>query len=111
MIEPEPITAPFKMIEPMPIRQRASIAASVEDGVVADRDVVADIDAILFFHAVERAAVLNIGIVPDANLVHVAAQHGVHPDAGVLAENHVADDLGRVVDVAGVGNLGSDAFM
>jgi hypothetical protein len=36
--------------------------------------------------------------------VHVSAQHGIHPDAGVLAENHVADNLGRVVNVTGPRN-------
>src|SRR6266446_400499 len=85
--------------------------AAVEDGVVAYGDVVADVDAVLFFHAVEDAVVLNVGIVADANLVDVAAEDCVHPDAGVLAENDVADELGGVVDVAGVGELGRDAFV
>jgi hypothetical protein len=60
---------------------------------------------------VEGAAVLNVGVVADANFVDVAAEYGVHPDAGVLAENDVADDLGGIVDVTGVGDLGSDAFV
>jgi hypothetical protein len=85
--------------------------AAVEDGVVAHGDVVADVDAVLFFHAVEDAVVLNIGVVADADLVDVAAEDGVHPDAGVFAENDVADELGGVVDVAGFGELGSDAFV
>ena len=86
-------------------------SATVEDGVVAYSDVVADVDAVLFFHAVEDAVVLNVGVVADANLVNVAAQDRVHPDAGVFAENDVADELGGVVDVAGVGKLRSDAFV
>ena len=53
----------------------------------------------------ERAAILNVGVVADANFVHVAAQDGVHPDAGVLAEDDVADELGGLVDIAGVGDL------
>ena len=85
--------------------------AAVEDGVVAYGDIVANVDAVLFFHAVEDAVVLNVGIVADADLVDVAAEHRVHPDAGVFAENDVADELGGVVDVAGVGELGSDAFV
>jgi hypothetical protein len=83
----------------------------VEDGVVAYGDIVADVDAVLFFHAVEDAVVLNVGIVADADLMYIAAEDRVHPDAGVFAENDVADELGGVVDVAGVGELGSDAFV
>ncbi len=85
--------------------------AAVEDGVVAYGDIVANVDAVLFFHAVEDAVVLNVGIVADADLVDVAAENGVHPDAGVFTENDVADELSGVVDVAGVGELGSDAFV
>src|SRR5260370_1093144 len=36
---------------------------------------------------------------------------GVDPDAGVLADNDVADEVGGVVDVGGFGELGSDAFV
>jgi hypothetical protein len=43
---------------------------------------------------------LNVGIVADADLVNVAAEDGVHPDAGVFAEDDVADELGGVVDLA-----------
>jgi hypothetical protein len=56
---------------------------------------------------VENAAVLDVGVVADANFVDVAAQDGIHPDADVLAENNVADELGRVVNVARLLDLGS----
>jgi hypothetical protein len=49
--------------------------------------------------------------VPDANLVDIAPKDGVHPDTGVLAEDDVADELRGIVDVRGVGELGSDAFV
>src|SRR5579872_1934652 len=32
--------------------------------------------------------------------MHVPAQHAVHPHAGVLAENNVANDLRRIIDEA-----------
>jgi hypothetical protein len=78
---------------------------------VAHGDVVANVDAILFFHAVEDGVVLNVGIMADANLVDVAAEDGVHPDAGVFSDDDVADELGGVVNVGGIGELGSDAFV
>src|SRR6266404_2686080 len=83
----------------------------MEDGIVAHGDIVSNVDAILFFHAVEDAVVLNVGIVAHADLVYVAAEDGVHPDTGVLANDDVADEVGGVVDVAGFGELGSDAFV
>jgi len=85
--------------------------ATVEYSVVANGDIVANEDAVFSFHAVENAVVLNVGVVADADLVDVAAEDRVHPDAGVFAENDVADELGGVVDIAGVGELGSDAFV
>ena len=85
--------------------------ATVEYSVMANGDIVANVNAVLFFHTMEHAVVLNVGIVADADLVDVAAEDRVHPDAGVFAENDVADELGGVVDVAGVGELGSDAFV
>ncbi len=85
--------------------------ASVENDGVADGDVVANVDSVLVFHAVEDGVVLNVGVVADADLVHVAAENGVHPDAGVLAHYDISDELGGVVDVAGFGELRSDAFV
>ena len=78
---------------------------------MAHADIVAQVDAVLFFHAVEDAVVLNVGVVADADLMDVTAEDGVHPDAGVFAEHDVADELGGVVDVASVGELGGDAFV
>ena len=40
----------------------------------------------------------------DADGVDVAAEDGVHPDAGLVAEDDVADDLGGGVDVAAGGD-------
>jgi len=85
--------------------------ASVENDGVADGDVVAYVDSVLLFHAVEDGVVLNVGVVADADLVDVATEDSVHPDAGVLAHYDVSDELGGVVDVAGFGELGSDAFV
>jgi len=75
--------------------------AAVDGGVVADGDSVADEDGVAIFHAVEHGAVLDVGAGADADLVDVAAEDGVHPDGGVLAEDDVADDLGGDVDVGG----------
>src|SRR5277367_4942529 len=50
-------------------------------------------------HHVQHRAVLNIRARPDADVVHVAANHAHGPDAGILANRHVADDHRRRIDV------------
>src|ERR1700738_5650131 len=54
----------------------------------------------------EDAAVLNIGAGADANVVHVAADDGAGPDAGVGADDDIADDDGGGVNVGGCGDFG-----
>ena len=58
--------------------------AAVYGGVVAYGDQFADVDGVQVAHSVENRAVLNIGARADADGVDVAANDGVHPDAGVL---------------------------
>src|SRR5579872_985397 len=74
--------------------------AAMDGGVVADRDPVADDHRILVAHAVEHGAVLHIGVSADPDRMHIATHDGVHPDAGMLAQGDVADDLRGGVDVA-----------
>ena len=74
-------------------------------------DVVAEIDAVKFLHAVQNAIVLNVGIMSNADLMNIAAQHGIHPDTGMFANGNVSDELGRIVDVASFGKLWRDAFV
>jgi hypothetical protein len=78
--------------------------AAMDGGVVADGAAVADEDGVEVPHAVKDGAVLNVGAVADADGVYVAADDGVHPDGGVLAEDDVSENLGGGVDVAGGGN-------
>ena len=72
---------------------------------MADGDPVADFDRIEVALAVEDGAVLDIGVGADADGVDIAAQDGVHPDRGVLAEGDIADELGGEIDV-GTGGEG-----
>ena len=53
----------------------------------------------------EDAAVLHVGAGTDADGIDVAAQNGIHPDGGALAEDDVAEDLRRDVDIATQGDL------
>ena len=64
-------------------------------------------DGVDVAHAtVEDGAVLDVGVGADADGVDVTADDGVHPDAGALAEDDVADNLGGEIDIAGGGDGG-----
>ena len=71
---------------------------------MADGDHLTDDDRVEVTHAVEDSAVLHVGASTDADGVDVASDDGVHPDAGVFAQDDIADDLGGGVDVAAGGN-------
>ena len=60
---------------------------------MTDGDVLGQYRRVLRRH-VEDAVVLDVGPGADADAVDVAPDHGVHPDAGVLAQLHVPDHLG-----------------
>ena len=85
--------------------------AAVDGGIVADRDPVTNDDGIAIAHAMQHGAVLHIGVGADADGMHIAADDGVHPDAGVLAEGDVADDLGGNIHIAGRRNDGRFALI
>src|SRR6266478_9775170 len=56
-------------------------------------------------HYVEDAAVLDVGAGTDADVVYVAADDRAGPDAGVGADDYVADDYGGRVNVGGGGDF------
>src|SRR6056297_1664381 len=69
-------------------------ACAVDDHVVTDGDVVADLHHRFVVKGVQHAAVLDVHLVADADRVHIAPQDGVEPDGTLVAHLHVADDGG-----------------
>ena len=98
--------------DPRPHADNAHILdhAAVDGGIMADGDPVAHNDGIEVAMAVEHGAVLHVGAGADANRVDVAAQDGVHPHRGALAQDDVAEDLRGGIDVAIGGDLGRMAL-
>src|SRR2546423_2186212 len=78
--------------------------AAVQDHVVTNRHVVADDEWGGIVRDVQHAEVLDIRAAADANVVHVAANHCVKPDTGLLADHHIPDHDDRSLDKGGCGN-------
>src|SRR5712664_4898595 len=57
-----------------------------------DGHAIAKNERTLVAHDVQYAAVLNVGARADADVVHIAANHRARPNAGILANHHVAND-------------------
>ena len=76
--------------------------ASVQHHGVPDRDAAADKAWVSHTVDMQDSVVLNAGLVADANVVHVAANRDIRPDAGSLADNDVANNLGAGINVGGV---------
>ena len=79
--------------------------AAVQNHAVAHGHIVLDDERILVLHHVQNRTILNIASRPDADPVHVAANHRARPDAGVLTNGDVADNYGRGIDVSRRGDL------
>src|SRR5260370_8114026 len=58
---------------------------------------------------VQTAVVLHVGLIADANIVHIAADGGVRPDAGPLADNHITNHLSAGIHIGGHAAFPPDA--
>ena len=70
----------------------------MNDGGMSDGHVVT-YNAGEIIREVKNGIVLNVGEFADANLIDVSAQDGVVPNAGAIAQSHVADDNGSPRDI------------
>src|SRR3972149_1450544 len=83
--------------------------AAVADGAVAENNVIADSSIHCWrqrgrprmYHAV----ILDNHIIADGYFTQVAPDHRSRPDAGVLAYFDIADNISRLADKGGLGNL------
>jgi hypothetical protein len=82
----------------------------MQDHVVPDGDVVADDERMRVVCDMQHAEVLHVRAVPDANVVHIAANDGMKPGAALFAHHDVADDHGGLFDKAGLRDSRGDAL-
>jgi len=73
-------------------------SAGMDDGGMANGDPIAQ-NAGMFIGKMKDGVVLDVGVVSDNDAVDVAAQDGVIPNAGVIAESDVAENDGAARDV------------
>jgi hypothetical protein len=62
-------------------------------------------------HPMQDCTILHIALCADADGVDIAPEDGIHPDAGVLAQSDVSDELSGVIDVAACWNNWSYALV
>src|SRR3954462_11778232 len=79
--------------------------------IVSDGHPLPEGDGLLFSHAMEYAAVLDIRIGADANVVHVAADHSVHPYAGLLTQDDIPDNLSGFIYITRLWNRGVNTLI
>src|SRR5207237_10899070 len=83
--------------------------ATVQRNRVANGYVIAQENAEFLLHAMQDAAILNIGIMSDPDRVYVATQYGVHTDAVMLAKSNISDQLLELVQLNAFRNLRSQS--
>ena len=78
---------------------------AVQDNGVADGDVIAENERICVAHDVENGTILDIRARPDTHKVHVTAEYGAGPHAGMFTDDYVTDDHSLRIDVSSCGDL------
>jgi hypothetical protein len=78
----------------------------MQDGGVSDGYAIADDAGPVVVIDMQHGVVLDAGLVANANVIDIAANGDMRPDAGALTDDDVADDDGARVDVAGFANAG-----
>src|SRR5205823_986699 len=79
--------------------------AAVQGDVVPDGHLVAENERIFVAHDVKDRAVLNVRACADADVVDIAADYRAGPNAGVCADDYVADQDGGGINIGGGGDL------
>ena len=80
--------------------------AAVQNSTVTYRHTIPDDAGIGSMVNVKDAIVLNAGLIAYADVVDIASDRHIGPNARAVANNHIADHLGARVDVSGVCNAG-----
>ena len=80
--------------------------ASVHDGIVTDRYIIADDRLRFLIGAVQHRPVLDIDAMPDADCIDIAADDCIPPHAAIIAHDDIAYDDRGVCEVAVASELG-----
>ena len=98
MSDCSPMTAPSKNDRPHAHQHLVANRAGVNDGGMAYGDVIAQ-DTGEVVRQMQDGVVLDVRVVADDDAVDVAPEHGVAPDARVIAQGHIAQHDGALGDI------------
>ena len=85
--------------------------AAVQNRAVTDGDMAANQGRELVAGNVDDGVILNIGVVTDANVKDIAAQDAVEPDARMVADLYVTDNMRAILDKCSFSYLRANAFV
>ena len=71
---------------------------------MADGHLVPNDQGVGIMRHVQHAEILHVGPVPDTDMIDVAPDHGIEPDAALFPHHYIADDNSGVFYKAGVWN-------
>jgi hypothetical protein len=57
----------------------------------------------------DHRPILDVGIIPNGNRIHIATNHCIEPHAAVVAHDDFTDDSGIICQVAVLSKFGLDA--
>ena len=70
--------------------------AAMKHRTMGNADIVLQNQREFIFHDVHNGSVLDICVFTDANIMHITADDAVEPNAGVIANFDIADNLGTL---------------
>jgi hypothetical protein len=50
---------------------------------------------------VQHSAILDVRVGSNPDGIHITPYNGVHPDAGMMPQHDIPNDLGRKIDITG----------
>jgi hypothetical protein len=64
--------------------------AAMYDGVMPDGHIIADGSPAFLKSAMDAGAILHIHLVPDLNIIHIAADNGIEPKTAIVSAYNIA---------------------
>src|SRR5690606_22330774 len=90
---------------PHPYQHIVPYGTAVHNGIVADRDIIADLGRGFLIGAMDHGPVLYIDLVAHFDVVDIPADHGVEPDRTLVPHAYLLHDGGVFGNITILSNL------